>query len=186
MGTRAFICVEVDEEIRKRVSELQQVLSGGSLVKWVEEENLHVTLKFLGDISDEQVFKTSRVLRRVTRGVEPFEVEVGGLGTFPRGRQPQVLWVDVKDAGGRMEEIERGLAEGLEPLGVEKENRRFAPHLTIGRVRGSRGVGALLDRISRNRKFRGGRQAVRGVTFMRSVLAPSGPVYSPLERVHFG
>jgi len=186
MGTRAFICVELDEGIRKNVAELQRRLAVGNLVKWVEEENLHLTLKFMGDLSDEQVLMTSRILQSAVNGFEPFEFELRSIGTFPRSRAPRVVWVGVKDDAEMLVELVGRLEERLEPVGARKETRKFSPHLTMGRVRGTRGAGRLLDKISKNRKFEGGTQTVGQLTFMSSDLTPSGPVYSPIERIYLG
>jgi len=186
MATRAFICVELDEGIRKGVAGLQRRLGAGNLVKWVEEENLHLTLKFMGDLSDEQVLMTSRILHSAVNGFEPFEFELRGIGTFPRSRAPRIVWVGVKDEAEILSKLAGRLEESLEPVGAKKEPRKYVPHLTIGRVRGTRGAGRLLDKVSKNRSYEGGTQRVERLTFMRSDLTPSGPIYSPLERIHIG
>jgi 2'-5' RNA ligase len=96
------------------------------------------------------------------------------------------VWVGVKDDAEMLVELAGRLEERLEPVGARKEARKFAPHLTIGRVRGTRGAGRLLDKISKNREFEGGTQTVGQLTFMSSDLTSSGPVYSPIERIYLG
>ncbi len=184
MATRAFLCVELDEGIRRSVAGLQKRLEAGNLVKWVEEENIHLTLKFMGDLSDEQVLMTSRILQSAVNGFESFDVELRGMGAFPTRQPPRVVWVGVKDDGGMLAKLAARLEESLEPVGCKKETRKYVPHLTIGRVRGTRGVRRLVDKISENRQYEAGKQRVSKLTFMKSDLTPSGPVYTPLERIY--
>src|SRR4051812_23168447 len=132
---RTFIAVAIDKTIRDRVVTLQETLGrAGADVKWVEPENLHVTLLFLGEVEDRTLPVVCRSVAEVAAGLPPFEMTVEGAGCFPSARRPKTLWVGVGD--GRQELV--ALHDALEPplldLGCyRREERHYTPHLTLGR-----------------------------------------------------
>jgi RNA 2',3'-cyclic 3'-phosphodiesterase len=185
MKLRAFIAVEIPAEIQRLIQQgtasLQNALPK-PLVRWVETKNLHLTLKFLGDVSAENLEKLAGVieLELVTQPV--FKMSVAGLGVFPGYHQPRIIWVGL-EAPKVLSSLQQSVEASAVRLAFLPEERPFSPHLTIGRVRqGS----TQADRL----KIREALEAatftsigpfdVKAVTIFRSDLRPTGPVYTSL------
>ncbi len=178
---RAFLALDISQEMKAKIMELEErVARTGADVKLVEMENLHVTLKFLGEITPERV----ETIREVLAGLKesPFQLEAKGTGVFPSMRMPRVLWVGVGKGSNEVISIFRHLDEDLSRLGFPKE-RDFTPHLTIGRVRSGRGSGDLLEALSAFRSATFGETLAGKVVLKKSQLTPSGPIYSNLVEV---
>src|SRR5215216_1553244 len=133
---RAFIAVEIPLEIRKTVctatSKLRNEIE--ALVRWVPIENMHLTLKFLGDVSPSNVDLLSGMLRAEMDLFHCFELRLIGLGSFPSLKRPRVIYVGIQ-APAVLESLQRGIESATHRLGYESEERGFSPHLTIGRVK---------------------------------------------------
>jgi 2'-5' RNA ligase len=179
---RTFVCIELTDEIRQKLSLLSGTLSlSGANVKWVEPHNVHLTLKFLGEVPDKEIPDVCKEIKRVAAGIPPFDFAVEGLGTFPPGRNPRVVWCGVKEESGALEKLQRELSTALRDYAAKEEHKKFTAHLTIGRVRGG-GVEKLCAEIERNRKAGLGSQDASEVVLMMSALSPQGPTYTPLGR----
>jgi 2'-5' RNA ligase len=185
---RTFIAVGIDKAIRDRIVVLQEALARtGADVKWVEPDNIHVTLLFLGEVEDRTVPAVCRVVAEVSAGLAPFEIAVEGAGCFPSARRPKTLWVGVGD--GRQELV--ALHDALEPplldLGCyRREDRAYTPHLTLGRVKGEAGGAELATALARRSGWQGGHVKVREVLVMSSELRAEGPTYTVLSRGQLG
>jgi 2'-5' RNA ligase len=185
---RTFIAVGIDKTIRDHAVALQESLGrSGADVKWVEPENLHVTLLFLGEVQDRTVPDVCRAVTDVAAGLAPFEMTIEGAGAFPNARRPKTLWVGVGD--GRQEVV--ALHDALEPplldLGCyRREERQYTPHLTVGRVKGDAGADQLAAALARRADWRGGQVRVREVLVMSSELRSEGPTYTVLGRGKLG
>jgi len=155
-------------------------------VKWVEPKDLHLTLKFLGDVADENAPKAVEILRRCAEGVEPFELRVQGAGAFPNLTRPRVLFADAEDSPRTAHELARRLNREMTRAGVEREERGFRCHVTIGRVRKPSPMPALAKRLEGLFDKEFGSMTVRQVVLMKSDLTPQGPVYTPIERAKLG
>ena len=179
---RSFIAVEIDDAIRERLGQrIEAFRSAGAQVRWVAPQNIHLTLKFLGEIDPERVPDVEQVMKEATREVAPFEIELREIGAFPSLSRPRVIWVGCRDETGGLWKIFRVLERGLVPLGIEKEKRRFSPHLTVGRIK-SKGRDRRLDFLKGELKahidFVAGRQRVSGITLFKSQLTPRGAIYT--------
>lgn len=184
---RCFVAVPVGEGIRRRVGELQGTLRRvGADVKWVEEENLHLTLKFLGEMEEAALERLRGLLSAEASRWGPLAVEYSGTGVFPGEDRPRVVWVgvrgDVEKLAGLAAAVERAAAQ----VGVPREGRPFVAHLTVGRVRSPRHVPRLAEALRRCRESVFGRDEIREFLLFRSTLTPSGPVYEPLGRFPLG
>ncbi len=136
---RLFVAVNLSSAMREEIAQCVRPLDAAFPdVRWTPAEALHVTLRFLGTVADEQVDGLRAVLDACAVAHAPFRLRVGGLGAFPRLARPQVLWLAVDD-GGVLQAVARDLERGLEPLGHAPEPRAFTPHVTIGRARSRRG-----------------------------------------------
>lgn len=182
---RAFIAIDLSPEIIQRLEDvagqLKQRLSGVQ-IRWVPVENIHLTLKFLGDVSLANLEVLKKILLTEASNHSPFEMSVGELGAFPSLRRPRVIWVGVS-AQPELNALQYGIESETARLGYQRENRDFSPHLTLGRVsrnapsQEARQIGEVLDKFKVG--FLGATH-VREVYLYRSDLQPGGAVYTRL------
>ena len=181
---RAFVAIDISEPIRKAIGSLIADLRRvNAPVKWVRPENLHLTLKFLGDVSDEDVSAVIDILRGCANDVAPFQLQVKGAGGFPNVHRPRVIFVDAEDTPTTAHELAGRLNEDLTDIGIAREERGFRSHITIGRVRRPQPMPTFEKRLAAvmDRDF--GTMTVSDVVLIRSDLRPDGPVYTPVKRV---
>lgn len=154
----------------------------GAAAKWVEQENLHLTVKFIGETPAETVPDMVRAVRGAVDREAAFELVFRGCGTF--GRPPRVLWIGVEGAVGKFAAMARQVEEALAPFGVKAEGRKITPHLTVARLRAPAGAGKLAGQ-ARESAAAGdfGRARVDRVDLMQSVLGRGGPRYTVLDSV---
>ena len=185
---RTFIAVSIDKTIRDHAVALQESLGrSGADVKWVEPENLHVTLLFLGEVEDRALPAVCRVVSDVTAERAPFEMSVERAGCFPNPRRPRTLWVGVGDGLQELVALHDALEQPLLDLGCyRREERQYTPHLTLGRVKGDSGADQLASALARRADWQGGRVRVGEVLVMSSELRPEGPTYTILGRGKLG
>ena len=184
---RAFIAMTLPETVRASLATLQRTLAESRAdVKWVKPEHLHVTMKFLGEITEEQRRAVEAMLRQVASSIQPFPLSLRELGAFPSMRAPRVIWVGIEEG---KEPLVR-LAEGIEREGaaaaLQKEERPFAAHVTLGRVRSPKGHQALVQALSEATWTPPPPWTANHVTLYESVLSSSGPTYSSLAEVPVG
>jgi len=185
-GIRSFVAVSISGEIRKLAGALMETLAGEVHgVRWVKPENLHLTLKFLGDLSEGQLPDLKVALDAAAGRHRPFSLGFGGAGVFPPRGRPRVVWIDLAAGGGEMTALQADVEEGLEPLGFPPGKRPFSPHLTIGRAGESRDPRALHSALAAAGEISWGECVVDRVHLMRSDLFPTGPRYSILHEVRF-
>ena len=185
---RTFVAVEITGSIRARANELIAALGGTSTdVKWVEPHNLHLTLKFLGEVHEREI---SRVCQAVSRGaaeVKPFELDVRGAGAFPIATRPRTVWLGAAAGAEHMVMLHDRVEAELAKLGYREEHRRFQSHLTIGRVRGAGpGIAELGTLLQQQADFSAGRMTVGQVTIFASTLTADGPIYDVLGTAALG
>jgi 2'-5' RNA ligase len=187
---RAFIAIDLTPEIRKRLAQVEAQLRerlGAAPVRWVPAENIHLTLKFLGDVSVASLTMLQTTLKAEVGGYRPFEISVGGLGAFPSARRPRVIWVGV-EAPPDLASVQNGVEMQMERLGYAREERPFSAHLTLGRVprhataEDVRQIGAALEATKVG--FLGVAR-VREVHLFKSDLRPSGALYTCLFTAGF-
>ena len=183
---RLFVAVNLPGEIRERLATVQDRLRDVQAdVSWVRPENLHVTLKFLGETEEKRLPSIRLALAEVSRAVSPFSMEVAGVGSFG-GRVPRVVWVGVREGAQPLVDLARQVENALARLGIPKEKREFTAHLTLGRVRSPRNAQGLLARLQEVRGEEFGTIAARAFELMQSELRPSGSIYTVLERCSLG
>jgi 2'-5' RNA ligase len=182
---RAFIAVEIPPEIHKAIESKTAPLRAAldtSLVRWVPTDNIHLTLKFLGDVSPTNVEMLSQMLSVEVSQHPTFALKFGGLGTFPNPRRPRVIWIGIQAPAGH-EALQRGIETATATLGYPSEERPFSPHLTIGRVKqnaGSAGVQKIRTALEQTKVGALGAAQVSAVHLFKSDLKPSGAVYTRL------
>jgi 2'-5' RNA ligase len=181
---RAFIAVEIPFEIRDAISRTTAPLQKGigSTVRWVPAENMHLTLKFLGDVSPSNLEMLSQMLRAEAEMFNCFDLRLSGLGSFPNLKRPRVIFIGIQ-APPTLEALQRGIESAARRLGYESEERGFSPHLTIGRVR--QNVTATeqqaIRRILEGTRIDSlGTARVDSLHLYKSDLKPTGSVYTRL------
>lgn len=186
---RTFIALELPKHVRDKAVVLQESLArAGGEVKWVEPENLHVTLLFLGEVGDRDVPAVCRAVADGCAARGPFAIAVEKVGCFPSARRPRVVWVGVGEGAGEVVALHDALEEVLLELGCyRREARQYTPHVTLGRVKREEGpADALGSALARKADWQGGAVDVREVLVMSSELTPQGPVYAVLSRAKLG
>lgn len=178
-GIRSFIAIQLPQELRSALHELALPLQGLSLdVKWVPESNYHLTLKFLGDIAPGDICNLDAQLQALADR-ECFTLSLGGWGMFPDPKRPSVLWVGL---GGELEALRqlwRDLDDCLSARGYPRD-RRWHPHITLGRFRSPDRVDSLIARLQQTPSFGHiGSFTAPGLSLMESRLSPAGPSYHP-------
>jgi RNA 2',3'-cyclic 3'-phosphodiesterase len=183
MRYRTFIAVEVSPFARDRLRGLQEQLAPHAEgVKWVETNNLHLTLVFLGEVNDREVVRVCRATEGACADAAPFSFTLAGLGAFPTPRRPRTLIAKVREGADAIIALHAALEPALTELGCyRREERAFTPHVTVGRV-SSEATGDLPAAILKFAAWQGGETNVREVRVMASELGPNGPEYTILGR----
>ena len=185
MAIRSFVALELSDEVREHlVALLQRLHRTGAAVKWVEPENLHLTLKFLGEVPEERVELIAEALKSVAQATEPFSFTVKGVGGFPDLRRPRVLWVGV-EAVQPLLRLQQLVEKSMERLGFAPEGRAYHPHITIGRVKAMAGMEKVKEILSEYANTKFGEVFVSHLTLFRSDLSREGPTYTPLAKLNF-
>lgn len=180
---RAFIAIDVeDEEILRELEGVQSLLvESGAELKLVRRENLHLTIRFLGEIPHFMVDKVGGIIEKLK--FPQFTMELKGLGAFPKMTRPNVIWVGVSEGYNEVVSIFNFLEGELRRLGFKPESKAFHPHVTIARVKRRRNLERIVDvfRSYHNHVF--GRMTVNCIRLKRSILSPRGPIYSTLKEI---
>lgn len=181
-ATRTFICLDLPEGLRIQAETLQRKLAGlGDRIRWVNPRNLHLTLRFLGEISRVQVETVCLAVRCAASQVDAFPIHLSGTGCFPSPRRPKAFWIGVSDASNLIRLFET-IDQELVSAGFPREVRPFSPHLTLGRVRVDRSIPRLGEALG-TVEFDAPPFLVGEVVVMKSDLSRSGAVYTPIARL---
>jgi len=177
---RAFIAIELPDNIKEELSSIQSDLKTAQAdVKWVKTENIHLTLKFLGEVSEVKITEIKTAIDRVSKDHKKFETSLFKAGAFPKIDNPRVIWVGIDRNCSLIEEIALKIDEECEKLGFKREERQFSAHLTIGRVRSGKNKDPLKEKLLaqdvKEQAF-----TVDKLTLFQSTLTPSGPIYTSL------
>jgi len=182
---RAFIAVEIPPEIHqaieKQTASIRTTLNK-SLVRWVPTGNIHLTLKFLGDVSATNLEMLAQMLNAEVEQHRVFEMGFGGLGAFPNPKRPRVIWIGIQAPAG-LEALQHGIEAAAATLGYPPEKRPFSPHLTIGRVKqkvSSSGIQKIRSVLEETQVGSLGSARVTAVHLFKSDLKPTGAVYTKL------
>jgi 2'-5' RNA ligase len=178
---RAFIAIELPEKIIYTIGKVQEeIKSYGVKIRWVRPNNIHLTLKFLGDIKETDTEKIARVISESVTGYPPISLAVKGIGVFPGIKQPRVLWLGISKQLNLLTGLQKTLDEKLEAMGFPKEKRPFKGHLTLGRIKDKIDPKRLHDVLKDFTQFESEHFFGERIILYKSELKPKGAVYTKL------
>ncbi len=186
---RCFLAISLSESVKKRLEALQQKLAESRAdVRWVRPDGIHLTLKFLGNVPEEEIESIAKAAQEIAAQFGPLHLRVKGLGAFPSGRKPRVIWAGLEGDLKPLLRLQKELDKRLTKLGFEPESRPFVPHLTLGRVKSSRKIDRLCQLIERYDQIGEGWEEIQAkdLILYKSTLKPSGAVYTPLRIIPLG
>jgi RNA 2',3'-cyclic 3'-phosphodiesterase len=184
---RAFWAIDLPESYRVGLAAIQDYLrKSGADVRWTSVAGIHLTLKFLGDIEENQVEALAAAASGVAGATPGFTLDVKGVGTFPGPKNPRVIWLGLSGQTDILARLVRNLEQAFAPLGFPPEKRTFTPHLTLGRVRSSQGREALNRSLETVPLPVFSEFSVKELVLYRSTLRPQGALYTPLRRIALG
>jgi 2'-5' RNA ligase len=189
MSMRCFIAIEAPEDIQDSLGRIQDKLRGGagSDVKWTEPRNIHLTVKFLGDVNEPDLPKVCDAMSACALAAAPIELDVSGLGTFPESGPPRVVWAgvtgDVERLAKLVESVEQAIADAV---GIAPERRPYHAHLTLGRCRSTRATERLTQAIDANRAASPGAFTADRLVLFMSELQRGGAVHTPMATAPLG
>ncbi len=185
---RTFVALPLSDETIQQLAQVQRTLKRdcpASAVTWMAPASIHLTLFFLGEILPELVAPSQEALSVAARHVPPFTFDVGQLGAFPSVNRPSVVWVGVQEPTGKLALLHQVVNEALSRVGFQPEERKFSPHLTLGRVRrkASREEAAAVGQaVAATTVGRLSTMPATEIIFFRSQLKPAGAEYTPLAK----
>jgi RNA 2',3'-cyclic 3'-phosphodiesterase len=183
---RVFIAVPLPADLKAKLVALQQEFQRLRLeATWAREAGFHITLKFLGEVDSSLVGTIISCMSTTAQHYHPFALSLSGVGVFPRESSPRVLWVGVQDVSGALRRIQQTLEARLAQIGFPPEDRPFAPHLTLARLKRVPRPSELLAGLKAHREAVLGQLDVDRMELVESQLHPSGARYSTVNAVHF-
>jgi 2'-5' RNA ligase len=183
---RAFIGIDIDEAVRQKLVAAQgQLRATGAQLKLVEPPNIHVTMKFLGEVSDDKIGAIAEALGRAAAGTRQFDIRVKGIGVFPNLHYIRVVWTGVAEGRDEIIGLQQKIDRELGPLGFRSE-RGFVPHLTLARVKSAKQKERLASFIKEMTDAEFGVTRAQSVELKQSTLTSKGPIYSTLAQIKLG
>lgn len=176
---RSFIAVDVSKELLPKIVEVQTQITEGK-IKFVEPENLHFTLKFLGEITDEKAHDVIKKLKEICAAFSPFPIHIKDIGAFPSFNYMKVIWIGVESE--EFFTLSKLVDSGMGNLGFKQE-KNVIPHLTIGRVKAPGNKATLQSQVKALRDTDIGEMRVGSVILKKSELTRKGPIYSDIEEI---
>ena len=183
MAIRSFLAFEIPEEIKPTVSSIYRGLRDSSLdVRWVREENIHITVIFMGNVEEKYLDSIGKVVERACSKYAPFKIRAKGAGVFSNLRNAKVLWIGVEGDIERLGYFKESIQKKLKPFGIKEESRRFSPHITVGRFRKGFNQPRLLKEVLDKFKDVSSSEAwLKELVLFKSELKPDGAVYTKLN-----
>ena len=178
---RAFIAVEIDNLTRQKISELISDLKKSNAdAKWITENQMHLTLKFLGNIEEGRIQEISDALSSISNNFSSFAIRFSAMGAFPNLNHPAVIWFGVDKGAESLIKLNHEIENSMERSGFAKEGREFKPHFTLARVRSHKNILNLAKLIQKTGFASENDIKIDKLTLFQSVLNPKGAIYTPL------
>jgi 2'-5' RNA ligase len=180
---RTFIAIETPADVRAEMVRVQEILRASEAdVRWETPDKFHITIRFLGNIEESKLGGVVSKIESVAGSFHPFPLVYESVGAFPNIGHPNIVWIGSQNPDGTLVRLKDALDRGLQPYGFEIEKRAFHPHVTLGRVKGQRGIRDL-TRILEKCTFEPRSATVGGIFVMRSMLKPQGAEYSLVRSI---
>jgi 2'-5' RNA ligase len=180
---RTFIAIEIPSEINSALAALQTKLRrAGADVSWTKPENLHLTLNFLGEVDEQSIVEVEKVCVSLAAEFQPFTLSLNDTGVFPNTRQPRVLWAGLSGEVDNVYEMHTRLDERLALIGIKRDEKRFHPHLTVGRLKSNKNTRELLA-LADAHQLPALSFTVTEIVLMKSELHPAGSEYTTIAKV---
>lgn len=185
---RAFLAIAPSAEVWQSIGKIQSRLKPSCPfdIRWLKPESIHLTLKFFGDVSPEDIIALARVVEKYSPTLEPLQLTVKTLGVFPSLQRARVLWIGLAGETAPIFTLQQNLEQGWAACGFTRDHRPFRPHLTIGRIKSSRLTGDPVNFLAQAGDWSAGSFRADGLVFFQSDLTPQGAVYTQLARFPFG
>jgi len=181
---RTFIAIVLDNSLHPTMSRIIEKLSSSNAkVKWVEPENVHLTLKFLGNVEEERLPEVFEACERAVKDMRAIDLEMKALGCFPDVKSPRIVWLGIERGAEGVRKLQERVESELRAVGFPKEEKTFKAHLTIGRVKGKQGLSRLCRLLEEEKNFFVGSMRCEKISVMKSKTLPAGPVYSELKAI---
>ena len=180
-SVRVFIALPIPRGLQEKLGEISRCLANQCAgIRWTKPENIHLTLKFLGQVKLEALPEIEAVLEKIAGEYRPFTIGIGGLGAFPDLRRPSVIWMGVTAGSDKLKDMARNLESDLGRLGFKREKREFHPHFTLGRVRNPRSFSGFPTSQLKEKDSLGSSE-IDVLLLMKSTLTPGGSVYEMIS-----
>ena len=184
---RAFLAIEIEDYIKDKIDITQEVIydTASANIKYVETENIHLTLKFFGDVTDNKIKQINKTITKVISDYKKYTMKIVNIGAFPNIKHPRVIWTGVKDKNNTTINLIKDLDEELSKLGFKKE-KDYVPHITIGRVKKIDDKEKLFNTLKQLKKNYHGKMEVKKICLKSSTLTPQGPIYETVHEFYLG
>jgi len=180
---RTFFAVDTPQHIKMKMSDVQLLLKESNAdVKWEPSEKFHITIKFLGDVFENVLTEMTQKLSEALKGNKPFTLSYKDVGCFPNLKNPRVLWIGCENPDGELLNIKDKIENITAPYGFPTEERKFHPHITLGRVKSNRNIKDLVEKL-KTAQFASDPVIADEILVMKSDLKPTGSVYTVLNRI---
>lgn len=177
---RAFLAIDLDDDLKPKINKIiRQFKKTDARIKYVELANLHLTLKFFGDIDTNGLDLLKDAIARTVSDYEPFNIKIKGCGAFPNTNRIKVIWVGIDD-DAVIKDLHSRLDKEFVKLGFDKD-KKFSTHLTIGRMKTAKNKNQVKSTIEEFSEFEIGEMEVSRISLKKSTLTPHGPIYDDLE-----
>lgn len=184
---RLFAAVDLPDHVKEQlVALVDELRACRADVRWVHTASMHVTLKFLGTVEPREIESIDAALRRVAGAAAPTRGRLRSVGSFPHLRRPRVVWIGLETSDDTFTRLHGSLESALAEIGFRPEKRGFHPHVTLGRVRSSRGLDALREAVASRRELELGAVKIDAITLFESDLRRTGAVYTALGAYPLG
>lgn len=183
---RAFLAIEIEDYIKDRINETQEIIKNtdSARINYVNSENIHLTIKFFGDIDDKKQAQISDIVKETISDYKEYKLKLVNVGAFRNINNPRVIWVGIKDDNTTVDLIKE-LDMKFSSIGFDKE-RNYTPHITIGRVKNINDKRSLTDTLKKLNREYFGKMQVKELCLKSSILTPEGPIYNTEERFKLG
>jgi len=178
---RSFIALNLDDDVKKRIYIISEKFKNLKGLKLVEYENLHITLKFLGDIDPVQQHEIIKALENACKDINEITIKVNKMGAFPNLRNPRVVWLGI-EPNPKINKLHENIENNLCNIGFEKDGKKFHPHITIGRNKTNHNNKLIKKKIVNTEDFEI-LSVITKVSFIKSTLTPKGPVYDIIKDI---